>query len=78
LSPHRDRLRFGEAPESALREQVAKALLNKGFALAQLGRPEEAIEVHDDALAGFREAPEPALREQVDRLLRTREKAVHG
>ena len=57
--------RFGDAPEPALREQVATALVNKGITLDQLGRSEQAIEVNDWVVAQFGDAPEPALREQV-------------
>ena len=57
--------RFGEAPEPALREQVANALLNKGVRLGALDRSEEAVAVYDDVVGRFGEAPEPALREQV-------------
>jgi hypothetical protein len=39
--------RFGDAPEPALRERVAAALVNKGIRLGQLGRFEEEIEVYD-------------------------------
>ena len=57
--------RFGTAPEPALREQVAKALFNKGFRLGALGRSAEALAIYDDVVARFGSAPEPALREQV-------------
>ena len=39
--------RFGDAKEAALREQVARALFNKGFRLGTLGKPEEAIRAYD-------------------------------
>jgi tetratricopeptide (TPR) repeat protein len=64
-----DLRRFGEAPESALREQVARALVNKGVALGQLNRSEEAIQAYDAALRRFGDAPGSALREQVARAL---------
>ena len=57
--------RFGEASEPALREQVARALVNKGITLRQLGRSEEEIAVYDSVISRFGEASEPALREQV-------------
>ena len=57
--------RFGDAPEPALREQVAKALVNKGVTLGVLERSRRSIAVYDEVLARFGDAPEPALREQV-------------
>jgi hypothetical protein len=57
--------RFGAATEPALREQVAKALFNKGLRLAALGQPEQEIAVYDDVLARFGAATEPVLREYV-------------
>jgi hypothetical protein len=62
--------RFGEAAEPGLREQVAKALVSKGFALGELGRSEEAAGVYGEVVARFGEAAEPALREQVAKALR--------
>ena len=38
--------RFGEAPEPALRERVAGALVNKGVTLGALDRSEEALGVY--------------------------------
>ncbi len=58
--------RFGDATEPALREQLAKALFNKGVVLGELGRSEEAVGVYDDVVARFGDATEPALREIVD------------
>ena len=60
---------FGDATEPMLREQVARALLNKGAALAELDRFVEAIAGHDDIVARFGDATEPVLREQVARAL---------
>ena len=53
----------------ALREQVAKALFNKGVTLGALERSEEAIAVYDEVVARFGDAPDPTLREQVARAL---------
>jgi len=61
--------RFGAAPEAALREQVARALMNKGFRLGELGRSEDEIRVYDSVVDRFGAAPEAALREQVARAL---------
>ena len=59
--------RFQEATEPELREQVARALVNKGGALGDLGRNEEAIAVYNQVVDRFGDAPEPELREQVAR-----------
>ena len=61
--------RFGDAPEPALREQVAEALGNKGLALRQMGDYAAAVAACDEVLARFGDAPEPTLREQVARAL---------
>ena len=61
--------RYGEASEPGLREQVAKALFNKGVTLGQLKRSEDAIVVYDQVVARCGEAAEPGLREQVARAL---------
>ena len=61
--------RFADAPEPALREAVANALVNKGVRLGELGRSEEEMAVYDELLARFADAPEPALREQVAKAL---------
>jgi hypothetical protein len=37
--------RFGDATDPALREQVARALFNKGFRLGALERSEDAVAV---------------------------------
>ena len=52
--------RFGDATEPALREQVAKALVSKGFRLGGLNRFEEAIAVYDDVVARFGDVPNPS------------------
>ena len=57
--------RFGDAREPGLREQVARALVNKAVALGQMGDSTAAVAVCDDVLARFGDAQEPALREQV-------------
>ena len=61
--------RFGTATELPLREQVAKALVDKGVTLGTLGRSEEAIAVYDDLLARFGTATELPLRERVAKAL---------
>jgi len=57
--------RFGEAAETGLREQVSRALFNKGFILGALDRPEEAIAMYEEVAARFGESAETGLREQV-------------
>lgn len=57
--------RYGNAPEPALREQVFKALINKGITLGRLNRSEEALAANDDVMKRYSDAPEPSLREQV-------------
>jgi tetratricopeptide (TPR) repeat protein len=60
---------FGRAPEPALCELVAKALVNKGDMLDALGRYKAAIAVYDKVLARFGDDPEPALRQLVAKAL---------
>jgi len=51
----------------ALREPVARVLVNKGVTLGQLGRSEDAIAVYDDVIARFGADEDPALRAIVER-----------
>ena len=57
------------APEPTLREEIAKALLNKGISLSKLGRNDEEIAVYNNVLARFSTGTETALRENVARAL---------
>ena len=57
--------RFGDSTDLALREQVAKALINKGVSLGKMGKNEEEIRVYDDVVARFGDSTDLALREQV-------------
>ena len=57
------------APEPALREQVAKALVNKGVRLGQLDRARMRSPSTTRWSRGSATAPEPALREQVAKAL---------
>ena len=50
--------RFGSATEPALRELVAKALINKGGALSALDRGEDAIATYSDLITAS--APRPS------------------
>jgi tetratricopeptide (TPR) repeat protein len=61
--------RFGDAAEPALREAVARAMVDKGLTLGRLNRSEDAIAVYDELLARFGAATEPALREPVARAM---------
>jgi tetratricopeptide (TPR) repeat protein len=57
--------RFGEVPDSALREQAAMALTHKGMRLEKLGRLEDAVATNDEVVSRFGDAPEAGLRQQV-------------
>ena len=57
------------APELPLREEVAKALVNKGITLIALGRGDDEIAVYDDLLDRFGAAAELPLRELVAKAL---------
>ena len=58
-------VRYGNDPTPAIRERVAKALVNKGFRLGQLDRSVDAIAVYDDVVVRYGNDPTPAIREQV-------------
>jgi tetratricopeptide (TPR) repeat protein len=60
-----ERLRLGNGPTERALE--ARALVNKGITLGQLGRSEDAVAVYDDVVARFGSAAELQLREQVAR-----------
>ena len=57
-------VRFADAPTSG-----AKALVNKGLALDELGRGEEALPSFDQVVTRFGDAPEVAFREVVAQAL---------
>ena len=61
-----------------LREQVAKALVNKGVALGVLDRSVEAIAVYDDVVARFGAATEDSLREPVAKAKAGKERLLKG
>jgi tetratricopeptide (TPR) repeat protein len=48
---------------------VARALVNQGVKLGELGRSEEAIEVYGQVVARYGDRPEAPLAEQVARAL---------
>ncbi len=58
---------YRDDPSPALREQVARALYNRGVALGQLDRPQEALGAYQQLIDDYRD--DPALREQVARAL---------
>ena len=58
-------VRFGDAEEAPLREQVANALVNKGFTLGQMGRAEESLTAYEEVLTRFGDTEEASLRETV-------------
>jgi tetratricopeptide (TPR) repeat protein len=49
--------RFSKDPAPALRKKVARALLNKGATLGQLGRSAEAVAAYDQVVDRFAEDP---------------------
>ncbi|MCK6372683.1 MAG: hypothetical protein L6Q69_01100 [Zoogloea sp.] len=57
--------RFDNDTAPAVREQVAKALVNKGVALGQLGRTDEEIAAYDLVEARYANDTAPTLRESV-------------
>jgi tetratricopeptide (TPR) repeat protein len=60
---------FGDAPEWPLREQAAKALINKAARLSDLGRSLESTPVYNQLLHQFRNDPEIPLRQQIAQAL---------
>jgi hypothetical protein len=58
--------RFGSASELALRKQVARALINKGTTLGELGRGEQAFSVYDELIARFGGDDNPAVKTIVE------------
>ncbi|MFD2232226.1 tetratricopeptide repeat protein [Phaeospirillum tilakii] len=57
--------RFGDEPDTKIRQTVANALFNKGVALGQRGQSEAAIAVYDDLLARFGNGPDMEIRQLV-------------
>ena len=55
--------RFGGDPTPEMREQVAKALVNKALTLGQLERLEQELAAYDDVVARFGE--DPRIREEL-------------
>ena len=64
-------VRIGDTPALAaedsleVREHLARALVNKGVDLHELGRRQEAIATYDQVVERYGDASEPSLREEV-------------
>jgi tetratricopeptide (TPR) repeat protein len=61
--------RFGKDSTSGVYEQVAKALLDKGYALGKLGKLEAEVALYDELIQRFGDDPTPEVREQVIKAL---------
>jgi hypothetical protein len=57
--------RFGDSQEPALREQVSKALLNRGIGYENSDNKKMAIIDYEDIVARFDDATEPEIEELV-------------
>ena len=64
--------RFAQTPTPGVQEQVATALVNKGYRLKVLGRSEDAIAVCDEVVTRYGTREEAVLAEQVARALLTK------
>jgi hypothetical protein len=56
-----------------LREQIAKALFNKGVTLGTLGRSDEAITVFDELIARFGAADDLPLQDIIAKAVSLRD-----
>ena len=54
-------LAIGESPIAADPERIAKALVNKGVALGEQNRPQDALDAYDEAIRRFSESETPAV-----------------
>jgi tetratricopeptide (TPR) repeat protein len=59
--------RFRNNNDPALRNTIARALLNKGVTLGRLKESEEAIAAFEELIGSFSEADDPVLREAIAR-----------
>ena len=59
---------MGDAAETGLKVQVARALFNKAMTFARQMQLEEANRIYDEIIERFGAAEEPALKEQVSRV----------
>jgi tetratricopeptide (TPR) repeat protein len=57
--------RYGDDPEPAIREQVAKALMYRSTISAAIGLSEQAVETYSEIITRYGNDTEPAIREQV-------------
>ena len=56
---------FGDAEDLALREQLAKVMVNKGATLGELGRHDDSVAACQEVVARFAAVEDLALQEQV-------------
>jgi len=56
---------YSSGTSPAIREQVAKAMVNKGFVLGEMEKPDEAIATFDKLIAAYSSDTSPAIREVV-------------
>jgi len=68
---------MGDAPETGLKVQVVKALLNKAMTFARQMQMEEANRIYDAIVERFGAAEEPDLKEQVFRVPADRSVSYH-
>jgi hypothetical protein len=61
--------RFGGADDPAVREQVSRALVNKGARLGMLGRWDDSLVAYDQVVERDGGSTAPALRERVARAI---------
>ena len=54
---------MGDAPQTALKVHIARALLNKAMTFARQMRLEEANRIYDEIIARFGSAEGPELKE---------------
>jgi len=75
--------KFGESQHESTQEQCARALVNKGFTLGQMGKNSEAIEAYEEVVKRYGESRYENVREQcnvakanmVEMLILTKDKA---
>lgn len=60
---------YQDATDSAFRESLASAKVNKAFLMSMIGKEEESVQIYDQVIAEFSDAVEPAIREHVARAM---------
>jgi hypothetical protein len=68
--------RFGDDSDPGIRWYVATAALNKGDALRQLGRSDEAVRVYGELISRYGKDSEPEIRETVADARRNKKAAL--